>query len=626
MPAPMKNLKLLKRVEPASAGAILAAAIPCAAPEELVSLARAACETGHHAAIAAVLRVLHRLGGEGPDQALRHAPSGPLQEAVRRALTRPDRQTIENAIAVIERRGDAGLAHHLVDLLMPIEERDDIPQRAAEALLAITEATIGRTGRRIADRGAMARLDDALAAAGRGYRGHRRDAVLLSLALAAARPGPAVRRLLEEEDHPAILALRGVADDVRDPRVSGNLIRWLGVEPLAGPAARRLHRLEGLERWGEALRDGHLLLSPRRRRRLWRADRPLQCMPSHAQASALPPRAQIWTPVLVGGLDLSAHARLQRLSDMVALPSPTARLRAVLILLGRQGERAMEGLAAFCFDRDAAVARLASQRFLAGEATTEPGLMTKLARSEHAAVSRRAAANAARSSVAGFFRHWRRMSDTQRRSAAWCLLAAGRPRFVAGLRAVLREADPDDRLEAIRLVRRLRLADDLVGELIELAGSESARVASAAVAALPVGPDRRGIEALLTALRHEDARVRANAIERLARLGRSESLDVISHLSGCDENRPRANAIRAVLRGDRRRGVADLRRMLADSRPLHRVSAVWVARAGSVIEVAPELHRLAGEERLPEIRTRAQAAMRWLGRSRSPRRPEGAAR
>jgi hypothetical protein len=625
---------LLRRCEPASAGALLAAAIPHAAPDELADLCRAACRTGQPAALAAALRVTHRLDVPMPEEMVTGAPGGPLQAAFRHLLARPDRQAIENAITVITARGDPALAVHLTDLLISGDELDDLPERAAEALCAVTVATIGRTGRRIRDDRAAGQLDAAIAAAAREYRRHRQDTVLLSLAIALARPGPAVRRLLEEEDHPALLALRGVADDVRQPLVSGNLIRWLGVEPLAGPSARRFHRLQGPEEWGEALRDGHLLLAPRRRRRLWRAERPLQCMPSPAEAAALPQRAQVWVPVLVGGVDLSAHARLQRLADMIVLPSPIARLRALLILLGRREERAREATTPFCFDRDAVVARLAAQRFLGDEAgagpgadpRADPGLWTRLIRSGHATVSRRAIAKVARSSVAGFFRYWRGMSDEQRRAAALSLLAASRPRLVAGLRAVLGEAGPDDRLEAIRLVRRMRLTDDLADELINLAGSDSARVASAAVAAMPVMPPQRGLDVLLKALKHEHARVRANAIERLARLAPSERLDVISGLTAGEDNRPRANAIRALLRADRRRGLTDLRRMLADPRPLHRVSAIWAARAGGAIEVAPELHRLAHEDRLPAIRIRAQAAMRWLGRSRPPARAEGAVR
>lgn len=625
MPPLLKRLSLLKGRDPASAGAILAAAIPHAEPEEREVIARAALETGHPAAIAAVLRSLHRLPPEVME--ILDTIPGPFETAVRAALARSDRQTAENVIAVIARRGEASLACHLLDLLgQRGEEWEDVPERAARALLEVTVAVVGAEGRRIAEPAAMEKIDEALAAAGRDFRRHREDAILLAVAITAPRPGPSVTRLLDEEDHPLPLALRGVAERIGEPLVRGNLIRWLGFEPLAGSVARWLHRLDGPEAWGDALHTGHLLLAPRRRRRLRQVDRPLQCLPALTAGVALPSRSQAWVAALVGGLGLSTRARHQRLADMIAMPWPIARLRSLLILLGQQSGRAMEAIKPFCLDRDHAVARAAAQPFLADRAPADPALLVKLERSEHASVSRRAMAKLARSSVAGFFQRWHRMSGDEQRAAALCLLARSRGRFVAGLRAVLREGDVDDQLEAVLLARRLRLVNDLEEELVALAVASSGRLASAAVAALPAERSPRCREALLAGLGHENARVRANAIEGLARTAGMEVIDSIRPLTGSAENRPRANAVRAVLRADRQHGLGDLRRMLADPRPLHRVSAIWVARSAGVIEAAGDLHRLAREDRLPEIRTRARAALRLLGRHRRLAQVEEAAR
>jgi len=611
MPPLPKRLSLLKGCKPASAGAILADAVDHAEPEELQAIAPAALETGHGPALAAVLRHLHRLGPAGLTQF--DAVRGPLEAAVQAALARPTTQTAENVIRVIARRGEASLAHYLVDLLQRSgRDWDDIAEQAAGALLDVTVAVVGSSGRRLAEPAAMRQIDAALAAAGRDFRLHRQEAVLLAVAVMTPRAGPSLRALLQEDDHPLVLALRGVAERTREPLVRGNLVRWLGFEPLAGSVARWFHRLDGPQAYAQALRDGHLLLAPKRRRRLRRMDRPLQCLPSLAAAVTMPARPQAYVPVLLGALDLSPHTRHQRLADMIALPSPIARLRALQALLGRQGRRTAEAIEPFCFDRDRAVARMAVQHAVSNREGPAPALLAKLERSRHGAVARRAAVRLARSGAQAYFQRWRHMPPCQRLALALCLLAVDRDRFVNGLRIVLLAGDEEIQSAAVLLARRLGLVQSVEGELIRLACESPARVASAAVAALSAGRSAQALEALRQAVGHEDGRVKANAIEALAGTAQVNIIGSISPLTGSEQNRPRANAVRAVLRADRKRGLAGLRRMLADPRPLHRVSAIWVARAARVAEAAPDLERLAVQDRLPEIRTRAMGAVRLL--------------
>ena len=61
--------------------------------------------------------------------------------------------------------------------------------------------------------------------------------------------------------------------------------------------------------------------------------------------------------------------------------------------------------------------------------------------------------------------------------------------------------------------------------------------------------------------------------------------------------------------------------MLSDPRPLHRVSGVWAARIGRATGVVPDLERLVGHDRLPEVRTRARSALRLLQRGAGAIRP-----
>jgi hypothetical protein len=625
MPPLPRRLSLLKGRQPASAGAILAEAVACAEPEEIPAIAQAALETGHGPALAAVIRYLHRFGPAGFAQF--DAVRSPLGPAVRAVLARPTPQTAENVIRVIARRGEASLAGHLVDLLQRTgRDWEDIAEQAAGALLDVTVAVVGPCGRRRAEPEAMRQIDEALAAAGREFRLHRQEAVLLAAAIMAPRAGPCLKALLGEDDHPLVLALRGVAERIGEPLVRGNLIRWLGFEPLAGSVARWFHRLQGPQAHTQALRDGHLLLAPKRRRRLRRMDRPLQCVPSLTAAVALPAPAQAHVPALLGALDLSPHMRHQRLADMIALPSPIARLRALQALLGRPGRRTAEAVGPFCFDRDRAVARLAAQHMAGDRQEADPALLARLERSRHEAVARRAAVRLARSAVPAYFQRWRHMPPCQRLASALCLLAADRERFVGGLRMALIEGDTEIRSAAVLLARRLGLAESVEGELIRLACGGPARVASASVTALAACRSPQAYEALRKAVQHEDGRVKANAIEALASTAQVNIIDSLSPFTGSEQNRPRANAVRAVLRADRTRGLAALRRMLADLRPLHRVSAIWVARAARMVEAGPDLERLACRDRLPEIRTRALGTMRLLKGQAQPQAMQEARR
>jgi HEAT repeat protein len=139
-------------------------------------------------------------------------------------------------------------------------------------------------------------------------------------------------------------------------------------------------------------------------------------------------------------------------------------------------------------------------------------------------------------------------------------------------------------------------------------------------------PER--LDVLRDALRHTDGRVRANAVEAMAticrrgdgRLDPARATPWLERLAEQEENRLRGNAVLALLRMRRASGGEHLRAMLRDTRPLHRVSAIWAARTSRMQGAAGELLDLQGGDELPEIRTRAATALRWLGATGEPAR------
>ena len=142
--------------------AILVAALRRADEDELQAICEALVDTGEPAALAAVVRRLHRLGPRGLEM-LGAAPPGPFGSAVRLVLSRGRCRSTLNAIEVIECRADPALFGDLGRLLT--SSLRGVAERAGNAILAVTVAQVGPHGRRRRDREAVERLDETLAAA-----------------------------------------------------------------------------------------------------------------------------------------------------------------------------------------------------------------------------------------------------------------------------------------------------------------------------------------------------------------------------------------------------------------------------------------------------------------------------
>jgi HEAT repeat protein len=593
MPALPDRLKLLRREPLRARAAILAGALPHADRVERGPLWQAALATGHPTALAAAIGLLHRLGSAGLRDMC--GLEGSLEPAVRLVRCRGPRQAMLNAIAVAGRRGDLDLLPHLVAMLSASNE--DIQRQAGEAVLAVVIQHAGLDGRRLRDPAAARAIDGIVAAAAMPQRRRR--------------PGPALRRVLADPDHPALFALRGAVGRTSRHAVRVNLLRWIAHPVLGGQAQRCLHRVRGTHWLADLLEPGHLLLSPPRRRALRRVDRPVQLLPDLTTAAALPEPVQSGLVRLIRALPLPASDRRERLADCIALSSPIARLRALEGLLGDGTAAAVPLIEKFCLDHEPPVALVASRRALRAAGADRTAVFERIELSPHRAVARRAGVIAAGRTAADFFDRWLLLESADRRAAGLQLLRAHREAFLAGLAEFVSAGERPERLAAIALARRLRVVNDLEDRLIAQLGSADRQVVSAAVAALGDGGPGRGATAVRKALGHADPRVRANAVEALVRIDRRPGAH-LDALAASRDNRLRANAVRGLLIGRAAGGVRLLRRMLADDDPRHRVSAVWVARSARALPVTTDLRRMADEDRFTEIRRRASAAARLL--------------
>jgi hypothetical protein len=302
------------------------------------------------------------------------------------------------------------------------------------------------------------------------------------------------------------------------------------------------------------------------------------------------------------------------------------------------------------FDANKSVARSALLRTIddqesrarPSKARPWPGPLADDLRSLHRSPHRALAAASARESRA--VGDW--LDDSPAgRLAALRRLGEDRPATIVALRDALASPNPAQLASGLRLVRLLRVWNDVEEPLIRLAlraGPVDARAAATAVALLghvATDPARKLVAGCLA---HADARVRANAVEGIARSAAAghAPLAIIAELKSDAHHRVRANAIRgeliAQIRGTASGALAPiwrdhLRSMLTHDSPMHRLAGVWLASrtmnvfgdspaaigaapsTAAVAEVAQRVVELAQFDADARVRRRALASARAGG-------------
>lgn len=610
------RLRLIRGFSPREAAFSLAVALQNAEPLEQVPIALALLSTGdpHDPnAPAAILENLHLLDDLDPAEIRRSGLSfGP---AIERAARSDDRQRQINALAILQVRARTDDPRALGALLdSPLE---GVADRAAATLLELSIARRGINGRgRPKTREHFPGDLEQLALTALKAPAHRqRETVLIAAALLAVRPGPAMAAILADSDHPSMYSLRAAAGHIEHPLVQRNAINWLRIAPLSSVLTRQLHRLESLEAVSRLLAGGYLLLAPERRRAMRRVDRAARCVPGLDIAIQLAAAEQIQLLRFLRDLPLSHAHRRQRLAQLIALPDPTARLFAVLSLRDTEisASGATDTLGRFALDRDPSVARQAFRGVAAAGVNGNESLWRRLEQGAHQAIVDRATRILAAHSIEAFFQRWLRLDELTRVALAHRLAAQNKRGFAVALERAVTTGRRAEKLAAIRLAARLRIATQLHTALIAQAASSDAHIASATVAVLGASGTAPARDAARVALRHADSRVRANAIEALMRIDEC-AIDVVAPFARTRENRLRANAIRALVRVRPSQGLQQLQEMLEDVDPLHRVSGVWVARQTCAAGVEDDLRAMADRDDIPEVRARAATTVRWLER------------
>lgn len=453
-------------------------------------------------------------------------------------------------------------------------------------------------------------LDALLAEICRAYPEHRDKRPMDALASSPIQPGPALDRWLRDEEQAGLLALRAALRRSVGRHARLQALRLLAYPAVAAAALGRLGAPATIEEHEQTLVAWPALLHAERTRALRRASGAQALLPPESECSSLSAAAQLgllqWSERSPVGSARRDAARAGRL----ACQDPMVRAVAARLLVADGDRAAAAGLLRdFAFDADPRVARLAAAGLLSRPLPIAGQAVAALLRSPHASV--RAAARAA-----------------ARRADMWATPIAARAAllrepqaFIQDMRSRIVAGDPQQRIGAMLLAKRLGVVGHVELETLAAATDRDPRVVAAAAVALGAVDRTSSIDALSRLTAHPDPRVRSNAVESLGALRPAAS--VIEAKLNDPHPRLRAAAIVASMGSTSRRqdAIRSLTDMLRDERPTQRISALWAAERAAATEVASVVaHVAAGAESDAEREWSRRCARRLLTQLRARER------
>jgi hypothetical protein len=500
---------------------------------------------------------------------------------------------------------------------------------AEAAVAAEAEATLDDAVRRRDELGEAGEdaLDALLAEAGRRYADHRRRGVMFSVAIGAEAPGPRLGAWLADDSDPALMALRAAVRKADEPGVRARCVAWLGREALAPAAIDRLERPADAPEHASCMLRAHLLLAPARRRRLSRIRRTERYVPPAQQWGQMPAEARRMGLHWIDALPLRARDRAVLYAETLSDPDPGVRARGVrrLVDLADQGftEEAMPLLGDFAFDEDERVARYAAGAVidLGGSEGDEGGVgafRRALTRSPHASVralamheeTQTAPMRTPEAAVEGLME----APGAAGRGPAAMWTRRERARVVRHLRSAARDEPPLRRVAALLSADRLSLLPELEVEILAAADDPDERVAATGARLLASLHGDACAHAMERCLSHQDARVRANALE--GALARGFEIKPSAVRAGVEDAsaRVRSIAASALLSRDAsdQVGFETLVDLLRAEDAAARSAALWAIERVGAVRLANRVADLTRSDPDDGVRSRARRTARAL--------------
>jgi HEAT repeat protein len=179
------------------------------------------------------------------------------------------------------------------------------------------------------------------------------------------------------------------------------------------------------------------------------------------------------------------------------------------------------------------------------------------------------------------------------------------PQFGDQLRDKLGSAQPLEVAQGLKMLSALPELAPYRESIISLCGHADSRIAAIAVRLIGRLEDPRLKDLLDAAAKHEDPRVRANAVESMTVLHIADRSQQVLTMLNSRHNRERANAIKAISDYDFATARECLLRMLADPNPMHRISALWVVEQLHILGIVRQVSSIARKDPNTRVRRRA---------------------
>ena len=349
----------------------------------------------------------------------------------------------------------------------------------------------------------------------------------------------------------------------------------------------------------------------------WDADRIDFDLARRKPADAM--RVADW--VAASGLsDADQDARLLSVRDSVQADS-LAKLHVLRVAAARPRQTSVALLVTMLDDADERFVRIAAREIIRRRPTDYENLLLQRMTGGNESVRRvigRAIGHA------GFAMFWNRF-DTL---GADSRIAAGRAMLKLVPDAPVRlgrylNGTAEERVRAMQALDELGLAGDFRQQLERQCTHPHPKVRSKAAGLLALS--EKGAPAtsmvLTRMLDDHDARVRANAIEVVEKLQSIAHVPMLGGRTRSASSRERANAIKALHGLGVTDAVDHLRDMLGDSRPEHRVSALWTLRQAGVWGLLRDVGTIA--QRDDSLRVRRYAIALLKGVIDQLQRPNG---
>lgn len=604
----------LQALGDASVDRAIAQALPTADPTTLGPMALILLQRRQTDGGLALVENYHRLPPAIRQTVLQHAPE--LTRALRIAMGNHKSAGPANAIHIIRRSASVRLAYLIADQLR--HGRDELKDDAARCLLEMAQRTTGDADEQHSPVGEpmeVAFVSSAVQEAIKFYAQHQRRDVLLAM---FSLPLPAVTELLASLGglgttwtHPVGVLL--TRSDT--PAVRRALLPALGVQALHAFALDGLGLALDTGCLDHAVSHGHLLLLKRYRSAMKRIKNADRFVPGKAvYQEPGPPGHTRGLVAWLAELPMERPTLIRHLGALSAASDPATRLAALRRLLTRaENENAQSqvhhAIAGFCADTKPELVRIAMTHLIRCGYPDITKVLAHLISSADPGVQKIAGKRLVPVAFPRLWESWPRLDKSQRLAAGRALIKID-PGFHAALHDKLALHDPAVKTRALSIVSELNQGLLLQDMILRLCRDSDPKVVSAAVKALGSADPQRALPVIEAALKHEDDRVRANAVEAMAHLDAGRHIDLLAGMTGEGEaNRARANAIQAMMQMRTGEALRALSRMLGDPRAEHRASALWLVETMGIAEVAHEVAEMSISEPDPKVRKKAGAVI-----------------